>query len=171
MNVKKWLGKVRFKAAWQSLSEKPALMGGLMGFAAASLLIWLLGICGLIGGSSVSFTEQELNIARRSTRHASAVLNSFLGYGRDGYGWRHYLRFEELQYQLIEGLPHQEADQTVLREVIDLLSQRHVGLDLPEFVGLKTALSAYVKMLAVSVDPIEPRAPPDRVAAQRRINR
>jgi hypothetical protein len=147
------------KTALSKVSSPPkvVLLVGFGGLVAGCLLIlasqWILSGNGPWAGfvaSRVAFSEKEIMAARQSTRGASAALERFLGYGARAEGWKRYLRFNELQQQLADDLPYDQADLGLLTDVVDRLSADHQGLDMPQFVGLRTALSTYIKMLKAS---------------------
>jgi hypothetical protein len=149
--------------------RKPLVLAALGGFVAGVLFsIALRGVTG--GGWSIAgggrFSADEVQAARRNVRYASQILASFLGDGPRAYGWRQYLRFDELQAELGDGdfpPPPSRSDPNLLGDIVDRLSDNHPGLELKEFAGLRSALSAYVKMLDMS-DPL-----PERVPAEPRM--
>jgi hypothetical protein len=77
------------------------------------------------------------------------------------------LRLDELQAELGDSdyppPPSSRSDGKLLPEVVQRLSQGYPGLELPQFVELRIALSAYVKMLDMSgpMPAAGPPPPPD----------
>src|SRR5205085_3180188 len=131
-----------------AMFRKPLVMAAVCGFLAGIMAFWSIrGLCGCgwrpFGGRT--FTCDEVMAARRNARYASQVLGSFLGDGPRGYGWRQYLRFDELQAELGDGdypPPTSKTDPKLVADVVERLSDRYPGLELKEFTGLRSALSA-----------------------------
>jgi hypothetical protein len=146
--------------------RKPLVVAALGGFLAGVTALWTAR--GLTGcgwrplGVARTFTDDEVLAGRRNARIATQVLSSFLGDGDRGRGWRSYLRMDELQAELGDGdypPPPTRSDPNLLPDVVQKLSQPYPGLELKEFTGLRSALSAYVKMLDMS-GPLPEVAPP-----------
>ncbi len=148
--------------------RKPLVIAALCGFLAGVAAFWgargMYG-CGWrpLGGGDV-FSYDEVMAARRNARYASQSLSSFLGDGKRGDDWRQYLRLDELQAELGDGdylPPPSKRDPGLIRDVVARLSENYPGLELQQFAGLRSALSAYSKMLGMS-DPAPSRpAPPE----------
>ncbi len=149
-----------------ALFRRPLVMAVMGGFLAGATGMWLvrgMSGCGwrLLGAGEV-FTYDEVMAARRNARDASQVLSGFLGDGQRGQGWRRHLRMNELQAELGDsdyGMPPSNADPNLLPAVVQKLSENHPGLELKEFVDLRLALSAYLKMLDMS-GPMSEAGPP-----------
>lgn len=148
--------------------RRPLVVAVLCGFLAGATGLWLVrGLLGCgwrpLGGVEAAFDYDELMAARRHARNAAQVLSGFLGNGDKGRGWRDYLRLDELQAELGDRdyppPPSARSDGKLLPEVVQRLSQGHAGLELAPFVDLRTALSAYVKMLDMS-GPLPAAGPP-----------
>jgi hypothetical protein len=105
------------------------------------------GIPGFEASGRVSFSPDERDAARRQVRDSLASLEAFLGYGANGAGWRSHLRLNDLRTQLASA--PDAADRKVLKDVLDLFSENHSGLELPEFASVRSALSTYVKVLSL----------------------
>jgi hypothetical protein len=159
-------GFMKRSLAWLAPFRRPLVLAALGGFAAGVLVaVALRGVSG--GGWSLTgghrFTADEVQAARSQVRYASQMLASFLGEGERAYGWRRYLRFDELQGELGIGdypAPPARSDSDVLPDIVARLSDNHAGLELKPFADLRSALSAYVKMLDMS-DPLPERAAPE----------
>src|SRR2546429_181617 len=89
---------VKSLLAGLAMFRKPMVMVALCGFLAGIATLWaargLYG-CGWRPFGGRVFSYDEVTAARRNARYATQVLNSFLGDGPQGYGWRRYLRFDE----------------------------------------------------------------------------
>jgi len=82
--------------------------------------------------------------------HGDAQLARFLGAGKTGREWRAYLRWEALDAQLkSDAQPSVEK----LDEVLTQLRADKVGLDLPQFTNLATALTEYTVGVRESQNP------------------
>jgi len=165
-------GRMRMLLALLAPFRKPLVMAAIGGFVAGVLAT--VSLRGFSGGGwgltspGIAFTPDEVQAARRNARYASQVLANFLGDGPRAYDWRAYLRFDELQAALGDGEyppPPVKSDPALLSDVVDRLSQNHPGLELQQFAGLRSALSAYLKMLEMSEPaPERPPMPDSRMA-------
>ncbi len=81
---------------------------------------------------------------------AAAALARFLGEGKRGRDWRAYLRWEALEAQL---KPHAQPSVEQLDAVLAQLRADKVGLDLPQFTNLATALTDYLVVVRESQNP------------------
>jgi hypothetical protein len=152
--------------------RKPLVLAALCGFLAGGASLWALR--GLSGGGwrpygvPEVFTYDEAMAARRNARYAVRDLWDFLNHkgGRElASGWWRHLRLDELNLQLAEPssdalLPPTASDPAVVADVVKRLSRRDVpGLEIQEFVDVRSALSLYAKTLRTSEPPAE-TAPP-----------
>src|SRR5262245_38878159 len=148
-----------------AICRKPLVTAALC-FLAGMVFFWFArGVwgCGWRPFGGRVFTCDEVMAARRNARYATQSLGSFLGDSPQGYGWRQYLRFDELQAELGDEYapPSARSDPKLVADVVDRLSDRYPGLELQQFTRLRSALSAYLKMLDTSESLPERPAPPE----------
>jgi hypothetical protein len=122
-------------------------VGGLWGW---NQLAPRWGLSAVAAGSSVTFSQDELQAARRQVRDAATALDNYLGSSTNGVGWRRHLRLEELRHQVTAETA--APDQQALKEILELFSQSHAGLEQREFASVRTALSTYLKVLSMARD-------------------
>ena len=90
---------------------------------------------------------RRLDADRAQVAKAAAALQSFLGRGPAGAGWRRYLHLDVLDKQLSS---RGEPSLAALDEVLKPLRGDQAGLDLPQFTSLSAALGDYVASLEQS---------------------
>lgn len=135
-----------------------ALGGVLLAIAAIVTVNKYFGPLEILGAKSgLVFSQDELYSARQAARRATDELEGFLRYSRHRNDWNRYLQLGELHRQL-----DYEGDVERLREILDLFSQPHSGLEMPEFANVRFALSTYLKMLEHSAEPVERVEPLER---------
>jgi hypothetical protein len=141
--------KIALPKRWIRIDLLIAALCGLV-LALGGLWSWnhmvpRFAIPGFEGRGKVAFSPDERDAAKGRVRDTLVALDAFLGSGSNGSGWRRHLRLDDLRGQLA-GTP-EATDRQVLKDVLDLFSESHPGLDLPEFTGVRAALSTYLKVL------------------------
>lgn len=88
-------------------------------------------------------------------RSALDQVHRWVDAGPHGQDWRAHLKSQQLQSQLAKGA---RADPAVVRQILDLYSSGAPGLELPEFLRVRQALSRWVDELAPpSIDQLPAR--------------
>ena len=94
--------------------------------------------------------QAQLDADRTKVAAADAALRRFLGRGAAAKGWQTYLGLDKLDAQL-----RKVSDPSLepLAEVLAQLRTDKVGLDLPQFTNLATALADYIVAIRQSRNP------------------
>ncbi len=91
-------------------------------------------------------TERQVAKAREGSRTELKRLARFLKTGgKNGTGWRRFLKWADLRRQLDSRQP----DLGLLEQVFARLSSEQPGLELPQFLGLRRSLRKYIDTAAV----------------------
>ena len=88
-------------------------------------------------------SDSALESAASGLRQALVPLDALLNRSKSGAAWRTYLDWPKLQEQASTGLA---ADPTVLRKLEEQLSATETGLDMPEFVRVRKAVTRYAEV-------------------------
>lgn len=86
--------------------------------------------------------DDALATAASGLRSALPALDGLLARSRSGPGWREYLDWPALQQQAASGTA---ADPAALRRLEKLLGATETGLDMPEFVRVRKAVTRYAE--------------------------
>ncbi len=106
-------------------------------------------VCCILGGAVAAFAFVG-NVWADSPPSAARVeaalgdLHRFVGDGDNGQRWRAYLKSSELAAQLSNGAA---ADQELLESILSRYSAEVSGLQMPQFVAVRSALSAWHREL------------------------
>lgn len=84
----------------------------------------------------------ELDAAARGLRDALRPLAALLARSASGKDWKDYLEWKSLEAQAAGG---SAADPAVLRRLEDLLNATETGLDMPDFVRVRKAVTRYAE--------------------------
>jgi len=87
--------------------------------------------------------DAALESAAAGLRQALVPLDSLLGRSKSGADWRTYLDWPALQAQAASGAA---ADPKVLRRLEELFNATETGLDMPEFVRARKAVTRYAEV-------------------------
>ena len=87
--------------------------------------------------------DAALESAAAGLRQALVPLDTLLGRSKSGAAWRTYLDWPALQTQAASGLA---ADPATLRRLEGLLNATETGLDMPEFVRVRKAVTRYAEV-------------------------
>lgn len=87
----------------------------------------------------------ETPAARSQIDAALTNLNRYLGEGENGQRWRKFLLSGELTSELAKGA---QADRAKVGAILERYSGQQPGLEMPQFVAVKDALSAWHRELA-----------------------
>ena len=95
------------------------------------------------GGSFRPVGEASLDAAASNLRSALVPLDALLGRSKSGADWRKYLDWPALEGQASSG---QAADPRVLRDLEKKLGSPEMGLDMPQFVRVRKAVTKYAEL-------------------------
>ena len=95
------------------------------------------------GGSFRPVGEASLDAAASNLRSALVPLDALLGRSTSGADWRRYLDWPALEGQASSG---QAADPRVLRDLEKKLGSPEMGLDMPQFVRVRKAVTKYAEL-------------------------
>lgn len=95
------------------------------------------------GGSFRPVGETSLDAAASNLRSALVPLDALLGRSKSGADWRRYLDWPALEGQASSG---QAADPRVLRDLEKKLGSPEMGLDMPQFVRVRKAVTKYAEL-------------------------
>ena len=95
------------------------------------------------GGSFRPVGEASLDAAASNLRSALVPLDALLGRSKSGADWRRYLDWPALEGQASSG---QAADPRVLRDLEKKLGSPEMGLDMPQFVRARKAVTKYAEL-------------------------
>ena len=87
--------------------------------------------------------DAALESAAAGLRQALVPLDALLGRSKSGAAWRTYLDWPALEAQAASGLA---ADPSTLRRLEELLNATETGLDMPEFVRVRKAVTRYAEV-------------------------
>lgn len=87
--------------------------------------------------------DAALEAAATNLRSALGPLDRLLARSKSGADWRKYLDWDALQAQASSG---QAADPKVLRDLETKLAATETGLDMPDFVRVRTAVERYAEL-------------------------
>jgi hypothetical protein len=88
-------------------------------------------------------SETAVESAASGLRQALTPLNTLLGRSKSGAAWRTYLDWPALEAQSASGMA---ADPATLRRLEQLLNATETGLDMPEFVRVRKAVTRYAEV-------------------------
>jgi len=88
-------------------------------------------------------SDTALESAAAGLRQAIVPLETLLNRSQSGAAWRTYLEWPTLQAQAASGTA---ADPATLRRMEQLLNATETGLDMPEFVRVRKAVTRYVEV-------------------------
>jgi len=88
-------------------------------------------------------SDAALDSAATGLRQALTPLDLLLNRSQSGTAWRTYLDWPTLQAQAASG---QAADPVTLRRLEELLTATETGLDMPEFVRVRKAVTRYAEV-------------------------
>ena len=94
-------------------------------------------------GSFRPVGEASLDAAASNLRSALVPLDALLGRSKSGADWRTYLDWPALEGQASSG---QAADPRVLRDLEKKLGSPEMGLDMPQFVRVRKAVTKYAEL-------------------------
>ena len=94
-------------------------------------------------GSFRPVGEASLDAAASNLRSALVPLDALLGRSKSGADWRKYLDWPALEGQASSG---QAADPRVLRDLEKKLGSPEMGLDMPQFVRVRKAVTKYAEL-------------------------
>ena len=94
-------------------------------------------------GSFRPVGEASLDAAASNLRSALVPLDALLGRSKSGADWRTYLDWPALETQASSG---QAADPRVLRDLEKKLGSPEMGLDMPQFVRVRKAVTKYAEL-------------------------
>jgi hypothetical protein len=89
-------------------------------------------------------SDAALESAAASLRQALVPLETLLGRSKTGADWKTYLDWPALQTQAASGMA---ADPATLRRLEQLLNATETGLDMPEFVRVRKAVTRYAEVV------------------------
>ncbi|MCX7431728.1 MAG: hypothetical protein NTY17_12135, partial [Planctomycetia bacterium] len=87
--------------------------------------------------------DAALGSAAAGLRQALVPLDTLLNRSKSGDAWRTYLDWPALQTQAASGVA---ADPATLRRLEELLNATETGLDMPEFVRVRKAVTRYAEV-------------------------
>jgi len=94
-------------------------------------------------GSFRPASDASLDAAAANLRSALVPLDALLGRSKSGADWRKYLDWPALEAQASSG---QAADPKVLRDLEKQLAAPEKGLDMPQFVRVRKAVTTYAEV-------------------------
>ena len=98
-------------------------------------------------GSFRPVGDASLDAAASNLRSALLPLDALLGRSKSGADWRTYLDWPALEAQASSG---QAADPKVLRDLEKKLGSPEMGLDMPQFVRVRKAVTKYAEVADVA---------------------
>ena len=112
-------------------------------------------------------TWAETPTASTQVQVSLDALNRYVRNDANGQNWKRFLLSKQLAAELAKG---DAADRDVLAAVLAKYSGREKGLDLPQFVAVKTALAAWIAELQQPApeQPVQPTQQPANLAAAAR---
>ena len=130
-------------------------------FAAAGLFVWFAITASALAQLPAQRLEELANDALRASetfrpagdaalesaaanlRQALRPLDALLSRSKSGAAWRTYLDWPALEAQAASG---QAADPATLRRLEELLNATETGLDMPDFVRVRKAVTRYAEV-------------------------
>ena len=102
---------------------------------------FIAALFALLAGTSALYAESP---AANEVSSSLQEMNSWLGDGKAGDGWRTFLKTEQLQAQLEQG---DQADEKVVAEILAKFESGTAGLDRPQFVAVRKAVQTWLAEL------------------------
>jgi hypothetical protein len=100
----------------------------------------------LVSGLSNISHAQGTNANAAKVSSSLNALNTWLGKGAAGNGWRKFLETDELSAQLAKGA---DADKEVVSSILSKFDSKTPGLDRPEFTAVRDDLAVWVAELSL----------------------